>query len=58
MSVKHVQPTIILNPSKDSAMMNEEIFGPVMPILVYKNLEEVTSLINEKPKPLAVYFYG
>lgn len=38
--------------------MNEEIFGPVMPIIVYKNFEEVTNLINEKPKPLAVYFYG
>ena len=56
-SVKHIQPTIILNPGKDSALMSEEIFGPVLPILVYKNLEEVTTLINEKPKPLAVYFY-
>ena len=56
--VKHVQPTIILNPSKDSAIMNEEIFGPVLPVIVYRNFEEVTALINDKPKPLAVYFYG
>lgn len=39
-------------------MMNEEIFGPVLPIIVYKNFEEVTMWINEKPKPLAIYFYG
>jgi len=57
-SVKHIQPTIILNPTKDSPLMNEEIFGPILPILVYKNIEEVINYINEKPKPLAVYFYG
>jgi len=56
--VKHIEPTIILNPTKDSPLMNEEIFGPILPILTYKNLEEVTSYINEKPKPLAIYFYG
>lgn len=38
--------------------MNEEIFGPILPILVYKNLTEVINYINEKPKALAVYFYG
>lgn len=57
-SVKHIQPTIILNPSKDSKLMEEEIFGPVMPILTYSNFDEVINYINDKPKPLAVYFYG
>lgn len=57
-SVKHIEPTVILNPTKDSPLMNEEIFGPILPILTYKNLEEATSYINEKPKPLAIYFYG
>jgi acyl-CoA reductase-like NAD-dependent aldehyde dehydrogenase len=47
-----------MNPNKDSAIMQEEIFGPVLPILVYKNFDECIEIINSKPKPLAVYFYG
>lgn len=38
--------------------MQEEIFGPIMPIITYKNIEDVCKFINSKPKPLAVYFYG
>lgn len=56
--VKHIQPTIIINPAHDSPLMNEEIFGPILPILVYKNLDEVINYINEKPKALAVYYFG
>jgi coniferyl-aldehyde dehydrogenase len=47
-----------LNPSQDAAILQEEIFGPILPIMVYKNLDEVIKYINERPKPLAVYFYG
>jgi len=57
-SVKHIEPTIILNPKKDASILEEEIFGPVLPILTYKHFDEVIDLINDKPKPLAVYFYG
>jgi len=56
--VKHIEPTIILNPDMESELMQDEIFGPIMPILVYKNIEDVCKMINSKPKPLAVYFYG
>ena len=56
--IRHIQPTIILNPKTDSPIMNEEIFGPILPIFVYKNLEEVITLINDRPKPLAVYYFG
>ena len=37
--------------------MNEEIFGPILPIFIYKNLEEVLTIINDRPKPLAIYYY-
>ena len=47
-----------MSPNQDSAIMQEEIFGPVLPILVYKNFDECIEIINSKPKPLAVYFYG
>ncbi len=38
--------------------MNEEIFGPILPVITYKALDEVINYINEHPKPLAVYFCG
>jgi coniferyl-aldehyde dehydrogenase len=38
--------------------LEEEIFGPVLPIIVYKDFAEVVDTINSKPKPLAIYFYG
>ena len=39
-------------------MLEGEIFGPILPILTYKNFDEVIAYINSKPKPLAVYYYG
>lgn len=44
--VKHIQPTIILNPKADSPIMCEEIFGTILPIFIYKNLEEVITFVN------------
>lgn len=38
--------------------MTEEIFGPILPILTFKNFDEVVSFIRDRPKPLAVYFMG
>lgn len=54
----HIQPTLIMNPNDDSLIMNEEIFGPILPIKVYSNIDEVIKYINSKPKPLSVYYYG
>lgn len=54
----YIDPTILSNVSKDSAIMNEEIFGPIMPVLSFKTLEEATALINEKEKPLALYIFS
>jgi aldehyde dehydrogenase (NAD+) len=55
---KHIQPTIILNPNQDSQLMLDEIFGPILPIFTYKSMNEVIDFINNKPKPLAVYYFG
>jgi len=51
-------PTVVLNPAEDCAMMNEEIFGPILGVFTYKNLDEAIKLINSKPKALAVYYFG
>jgi aldehyde dehydrogenase (NAD+) len=37
--------------------MNEEIFGPILPILSYRNLDEAIAFINSKPRPLALYLF-
>ena len=51
-------PTIILNPSSASALMNEEIFGPILPIIGYDHIDEVTSFIGRYERPLAMYWFG
>lgn len=55
---RHIEPTIITNPKPDSGIMNEEIFGPILPFLEYDTTSEAIDFINDKPKPLAVYYYG
>lgn len=47
-----------VKPSSDSKMMREEIFGPLMPILTYGDLEEVFSRLGREPRPLALYIYA
>ncbi len=51
-------PVILTNVSVDSPLMEEEIFGPILPILTYANEEELIQLINSKPKPLALYIFS
>ena len=55
---KNLIPTVVMNPLEDSPLMREEIFGPILPIRTYRNIEEVVSFITSRDKPLAVYFYG
>lgn len=54
----YIDPTILTDVSKDSRIMNEEIFGPVLPILTYNTLEEAVQMINEKERPLALYIFS
>lgn len=55
---KYVAPTVIVSPSLESKLMNEEIFGPILPIIPYKKIEDAIAFINERPKPLALYYFG
>ena len=52
-----IQPTVLDNVTFDDAVMQEEIFGPVMPILVYDDIEEVLQHVNSHDKPLAFYIF-
>ncbi len=53
-----ISPTVLDNVASDSKILEEEIFGPLLPVMSYKNLDEVIAYINAKPKPLALYIYS
>lgn len=55
---KFIAPTIIENVSLESPVMQEEIFGPILPVLEYEDLHKVIEHINSRPKPLALYFFS
>ncbi len=55
---RYIAPTVVLNPSLDSAVMSDEIFGPILPIITVKNIEEAVELVNSRAKPLAMYVYS
>ncbi|XP_054806829.1 aldehyde dehydrogenase family 3 member H1-like isoform X2 [Prosopis cineraria] len=52
-----IAPTILLDVPDDSTVMQEEIFGPILPILTVDNLEDSFDIIRSKPKPLAAYLF-
>ena len=53
-----IAPTIMANITWQDKIMQEEIFGPIMPILTFENIEEIIDLLNKKPKPLALYLFS
>jgi aldehyde dehydrogenase (NAD+) len=54
---RQICPTILDGATPDSPVMSEEIFGPVLPILTVKNLDEVIDFVRSRPKPLALYLF-
>jgi aldehyde dehydrogenase (NAD+) len=55
---KYIAPTIIDNITWDDPIMLDEIFGPILPIMEFEDLEKVIKTVNSKPKPLALYFFS
>ncbi len=53
-----IPPTVLGNVSPDSPIMQEEIFGPVLPMLTYRTLDEAIAFIREREKPLTVYLFS
>ncbi len=53
-----IQPTVLSEVSKDSLVLTEEIFGPILPVLAYKDKDEVVQHIQGDEKPLALYIYS
>ena len=53
-----IPPTIILNPTEDMQVMQDEIFGPILPVKQYKDLDEPLDYINSHDRPLGLYYFG
>lgn len=54
---RYIEPTLMTNITFDDNVMKEEIFGPVLPIIFYSNLDEIIEKIKSNPKPLALYLF-
>ncbi|KAI4296918.1 hypothetical protein L6164_036835 [Bauhinia variegata] len=52
-----IEPTIMVNPPLEAAIMTEEIFGPLLPIITVEKIEDSIKFINSRPKPLALYVF-
>lgn len=52
-----IAPTILVDVSPDSSVMQEEVFGPILPVLTFDHLDEALALLRGKPTPLALYVF-
>jgi len=50
--------SVLLNVSDEMSVMQDEIFGPLLPIVPYRDLEQAFAYINQRPRPLALYYFG
>lgn len=55
---RYIAPTVLHNLGWDAPAMQEEIFGPVLPVLTYQRLDEVIRAVNHRPRPLALYVFS
>lgn len=58
LSTRYIAPTILDNISPDHSIMQEEIFGPILPVMQYDDISEVEQYVNSHEKPLAFYYFG
>jgi aldehyde dehydrogenase (NAD+) len=58
LSNKYIEPTLVLDPNPDSSLVQEEIFGPILPIITLDNISQAIPYINKREKPLALYLFS
>jgi len=54
----YLSPTLISNVPENASLLQEEIFGPILPIVTFKSIDDVLQIINSKEKPLALYIFS
>ncbi|ORW00339.1 aldehyde dehydrogenase family protein [Mycobacterium kyorinense] len=52
-----IQPTVVVDPDPDDALMKNEIFGPILPVISVQSLDEAIRFVNSRPKPLSAYLF-
>ena len=57
-STRQMAPVLVFGAAPDAALLNEEIFGPILPVVPYDSLEQAIAYINSRPRPLALYWFG
>lgn len=57
-SDRYIAPTILKNVKEDDAVMQEEIFGPILPVISVPSVDSAIAFVNRRPKPLALYLFG
>lgn len=55
--VRKIAPTVLSNVTPDMDIMKNEIFGPILPVLEYDNINDVLEFVNARPRPLALYYF-
>lgn len=55
---RKIAPTLLVDPPEDALVMQDEIFGPLLPIRSYRSIDEVLAYINARERPLALYYFG
>ena len=57
-AARQMAPTLVFGVTQDLQLMQEEIFGPILPVVLYDRLDDAITLINNGPRPLALYWFG
>jgi coniferyl-aldehyde dehydrogenase len=55
---RKIPPTLILDPTDEMKVMQEEIFGPVLPVMTYRTLDDALAYVNAHERPLGLYYFG
>jgi len=56
-NARKMAPHLVVHPKEDMVVMQEEIFGPILPVLTYETLDEAIAYVNDHPRPLALYYF-
>jgi coniferyl-aldehyde dehydrogenase len=57
-NTQKIAPTVVTNAQDDTMLMRDEIFGPILPLVPYDNINEAIAYVNKRPRPLALYYFG
>jgi coniferyl-aldehyde dehydrogenase len=55
---RKLAPSVVLDVTDDMAIMQDEIFGPILPVVAYGDIDDAIAFVNRRPRPLALYYFG